>query len=165
MPDLDRSRRGFLAREPLAACSFGPGLRDHRASGRRGDNPRAVNRRSSHASGIVTSSTSIVCPRILAISVATVTSQHNAGKSLIPEAIGEHQGLDDAAQNVGKPSQCAVLVGCHRFAHSPNRPAHSGYSPARESEGDADVRFDCDKSHLGGSRLARTFTPPAATNS
>jgi hypothetical protein len=27
--------------------------------------------------------------------------------------MGEHQGLGNAARNVGKPPQCAALVGCH----------------------------------------------------
>jgi hypothetical protein len=41
------------------------------------------------------------------------TGQHKSGDHLTPEPIGEHQGLGDAARNVGKPSQCVALVACH----------------------------------------------------
>jgi len=43
------------------------------------------------------------------------------------EAIGEHQGLRDAARNVGKPFQCVVLVRCHAIV-----PASEPPSTARE---------------------------------
>jgi hypothetical protein len=42
-----------------------------------------------------------------------VPGQHKAGDQLLRKATGEHQGLSDAARNVGKPLQCAVLVGCY----------------------------------------------------
>jgi hypothetical protein len=39
--------------------------------------------------------------------------QYQAGDQLPREPMGEHQGLGNAARNVGKPPQCAALVGCH----------------------------------------------------
>ena len=39
--------------------------------------------------------------------------QYKAGNQFMREAIGVHQGLGDAARNVGKPLQCEALVWRH----------------------------------------------------
>jgi hypothetical protein len=40
--------------------------------------------------------------------------QHKASNQLMREAMGKHQGLGDAARNVGKPLQSTAFVVCHR---------------------------------------------------
>jgi hypothetical protein len=47
--------------------------------------------------------------------------QHKASNQLMREAMGKHQGLGDAARNVGKPLQGTAFVECHRGLSSIER--------------------------------------------
>jgi hypothetical protein len=62
--------------------------------------------------------------------------QHQISKQLFIEAVGKHQGLGNAAWNLGKPSQGTVCVGHHR-----------AYSRTKATEG---------KVTAGGQRITAT---------